>query len=55
MAMDDDDASRLLAFNDDRLGRFLFGRKSAEAGSLRALAWILVFVVVFGSAFYLLR
>jgi hypothetical protein len=50
----DDDASRLLAFNDDRLARFLFGRKSVETGSLRALAWILIFVVVLGSIFYLI-
>lgn len=49
----DDDARHLIAFNDDELGRFLFGT-NAQAGSVRLLIWIAAFVFVIGGAFSLL-
>jgi hypothetical protein len=50
----DDDAQHLIKFNDDELGRFLFGN-NAQTGSARLLIWIAIFVVVIGGAFALLR
>lgn len=51
----DDDAKRILSFNDDVLASFMFGRGGGQVGSLRALGWIFGFVVVVGSIFYWIR